>query len=106
MLLEFDSIASHVAEENISLSISPNSLAAIIYTSGSTGESKGVIWAHRNLLHQVMLFTNAYKLSECDRVLLTTSGTGNAVTIGFLSLLNGATLLPFDVQSHGIKAPR
>ena len=101
-LLEFDSIASHVAEENLRWNISPNSLAAINYTSGSTGEPKGVIWAHRNLLHQVMLFTNAYKFSECDRLLLTTSGTANAMTIGFSALLNGAALLPFDVQIHGV----
>jgi amino acid adenylation domain-containing protein len=101
-LLEFDSTASPVAEENLRWNISPNSLATVNYTSGSTGEPKGVIWAHRNLLHQVMLFTNAYKLSECDRLLLTTSGTGNAVVIGFLALLNGAALLPFDVQIHGV----
>jgi acyl-coenzyme A synthetase/AMP-(fatty) acid ligase len=86
------------------LNISSNTLAAVIYTSGSTGEPKGVIWAHQNLIHRVMLFTNAYKLSKSDRVSLTTSGTGNAVTIGFLPLLNGATLCHFDVKSHGIKA--
>jgi amino acid adenylation domain-containing protein len=101
-LLDFDSISSQVAEENLSLSISPNSLAAIIYTSGSIGEPKGVICAHLNLLHQIMLFANAYKLSECDKLLLTTSGTANAVSIEFLALLNGAALLPFDVQSDGV----
>ncbi|HEY7559790.1 MAG TPA: AMP-binding protein, partial [Candidatus Binatia bacterium] len=96
-LLEFDSIASHVPAENLGLNISPDTLAILNYTSGSTGQPKGVIWAHRNLLHQVMLFTNAYALSKYDRLLLTTSGTGNAVTIGFLALLNGATILPFEV---------
>ena len=101
-LLDFDSTNSRFAEENLNLRISPDSLATINYTSGSTGEPKGVIWAQRNLLHQVMLFTNAYKLCECDRLLLTTSGTGNAVSIVFLALLNGAALFPFDVQSDGV----
>ena len=84
------------------MNISPNSLAAINYTSGSTGEPKGVLWQHRNLLHQAMLFTNAYKVSEYDRFLLTSSGTGNAVVIGFLAVLNGAVLLPFDLQTLGV----
>ena len=101
-LLDFDSIAYQNSEENLGLNTSPDALAAILYTSGSTGEPKGVIWAHRNLLHQVMLFTNAYKLSKMDRILLSTSGTGNAVSIGSLALLNGASLLPFDVQMHGL----
>ena len=101
-LLEFDSTAPHPAEDNLSLSISPISIATIRYTSGSTGKPKGVIWTHRNLLHQAMLFTNAYKVSACDRLLLTTSGTANAVSIGFLALLTGAALFPFDVQIHGV----
>ena len=69
-LLDFESISSRVAEENLGLSISPNSFATIIYTSGSTGEPKGVIWAHRNLLHRCMLERNAFKLSECDRAVI------------------------------------
>jgi amino acid adenylation domain-containing protein len=101
-LLEFDAIPAESSEKNPCLSISPQSLAGVFYTSGSTGEPKGVIWTHRNLLHQTMLFADAYKLSERDRLLLTTSGTANALTIGFLALVTGAALLPFDVQSHGV----
>ena len=101
-LLEFDAIPADAAEKNLGLTISPNSLAAIVYTSGSTGEPKGVMRAQRNLLHQTMLFAHAYKLSECDRLLLTTSGTANALSISFLGLLTGAALLPFDVKSQGI----
>jgi amino acid adenylation domain-containing protein len=101
-LLDFDSISSQLAQEDLGLSILPNSLAAIIYTSGSTGEPKGVIWTHRNMLHLVMQVANAYKLSECDSLLLTSAGTGNAVEVEFLALLNGAALLPFDVHSYGV----
>ena len=102
-LLEFDAIPADAAENNLDLTISPNSLAAVVYTSGSTGEPKGVMRVQRNLLHQTMLFANAYKLSTCDRLLLTTSGTGNALSISFLALLTGAALLPFDVQNQGIR---
>ena len=101
-LLEFDAIPADGAENNLDLPIAPHALAAVVYTSGSTGEPKGVILAHRNLLHQTMLFANAYKISERDRLLLTTSGTANALTISYLAMLTGSTLLPFDVQSHGI----
>jgi amino acid adenylation domain-containing protein len=101
-LLEFDAISTGCDEKNLGLGISPGSLAGVFYTSGSTGEPKGVVRAHRNVLHQAMLFAKAYKLSERDRLLLTTSGTANALTIGCLALLTGASLLPFDVQSHGV----
>jgi amino acid adenylation domain-containing protein len=101
-LLEFDSTAPRAAEANLSLGISPISIATVRYTSGSTGKPKGVVWTHRNLLHQAMLFTNAYELSEADRLLLTTSGTANALTVAFLALLTGAALFPFDVQIHGV----
>ena len=102
-LLEFDAIPADAAESNIGLAISPDSLAAVLYTSGSTGEPKGVMWAHRSLLHQTMLFANAYKLSACDRLLLTTSGTANALSTSLLALLSGAELLPFDVQGQGVR---
>ena len=101
-LLDFDSAASHGAEGNVHLSIWPNALAALIYTSGSTGEPKGVMCAHKNFLHQRMLFASAYNLSEFDRVLLTTSATHNTMSIVFLALLNGAALLPFDVRGQGV----
>ena len=102
-LLEFDAIPADAPEKTPGLTISPSALAAVVYTSGSTGEPKGVMRAQRNLLHQTMLFANAYKLSECDRLLLTTSGTANALSISFLALLTGAALLPFDVQSQGVR---
>ena len=102
-LLDFEAISAAASEENLALAISPDSLAAVVYTSGSTGEPKGVMRAHRNLLHQTMLFANAYQLSACDRLLLTSSSTANALTIGFLALLTGAALLPFDVHSQGIR---
>jgi acyl-CoA synthetase (AMP-forming)/AMP-acid ligase II/acyl carrier protein len=80
---------------------SPNAFACIFYTSGSTGQAKGVVWSHRNVLHQAMLFTNAYHSCTQDRISLLTTGTGSAVTNAFFALLTGATLLPFDVRREG-----
>jgi len=75
--------------------------AAIFYTSGSTGTPKGVIATHANLLHQTMLFANGYRLCLEDRIALLSAGSSSAVTSALIALLNGATLLPFDVRNHG-----
>jgi amino acid adenylation domain-containing protein len=101
-LMEFDLIDCQGRADNLELVISPATLAFIVYTSGSTGEPKGVGWQHRTLLHHVMLYTNAYRLNREDRISLLSSGTAAAVAISFHPLLNGATLLPFDVQKEGI----
>jgi hypothetical protein len=37
-----------------------------------------------------------------DRVTLLTSGTANAISTTFFTLLSGATLLPFDVAKEGV----
>ena len=81
--------------------IDPRAVANIRYTSGSTGRPKGVIQSHRNLLHQIMLYTNAYQICAQDRISVLTVNTGNTITSTFLALLNGAALLPFDIQKEG-----
>jgi amino acid adenylation domain-containing protein len=83
------------------LPIDPRAVANIRYTSGSTGRPKGVIQSHRNLLHQIMLYTNAYQICAQDRISVLTVNTGNTITSTFLALLNGAALLPFEVQNAG-----
>ncbi len=101
-LLEFPSIDLAIPIENLCLPISPDALAFITYTSGSTGQPKGVAQNHRNMLHQVMLRTNVYHVCEQDRLGLLASGTSNAVNYTFHALLNGASLLPFDVKKEGV----
>jgi amino acid adenylation domain-containing protein len=100
-LIELESINRGISPEDLRLTVSPTSLALIFYTSGSTGEPKGVIQNHRNLLHNMMLRTNASHVCAHDRIALLPSGTANAVTNAFFALLSGATLLPFDVQKEG-----
>jgi amino acid adenylation domain-containing protein len=101
-LIEFKSIDLGISCENLQLPISPSTLGYIIYTSGSTGIPKGVVKNHQNQLHAVMLRTNANHICVQDKIALLPSGTANAVANTFLALLNGAELLPFDVNEEGV----
>jgi len=100
-LLECEAIDNDSPSENLNLSMSPSATALIVYTSGSTGQPKGVIWNHRNLLHNTMLQTNVYHVSDQDRLCVLTLGTANTVLNALVSLLNGAVLLPYKAQSEG-----
>jgi len=101
-LIEFESIDCRTSNEDLHLPISPKAFAFIFYTSGSTGQPKGVVWNHSNLLHGIMLRTNEIHACKDDRITFLFSSTANAVTNIFLALLNGAELLPFDVQREGV----
>jgi amino acid adenylation domain-containing protein len=85
------------------LPLSGDSLAYIYYTSGSTGRPKGVFDSHRNVLHNVMRYTNTLQISREDRLtLLQSPAFSGAVSSLFCALLNGATLFPYDVPREGI----
>lgn len=89
---------------NPSLHIPPDTLAYIYYTSGSTGRPKGVVDDHRNVLHNVMRYTNSLHITSDDRLtLLQSSGFSGAVSNIFCSLLNGAALFPIDLRRVGIE---
>jgi acyl-coenzyme A synthetase/AMP-(fatty) acid ligase/thioesterase domain-containing protein/acyl carrier protein len=84
----------------------PDSLACVYFTSGTTGEPKGVMDSHRNVLHNVMRYTNALDWNEKDRLsLLQASHFSGAVSNVFGALLNGALLLPYDVARDGAGEP-
>ena len=75
-------------------------LAYIYYTSGSTGRPKAVVDCHRNVLHNVMRYTNGLHLHAGDRLTLLQSATfSGAVSSLFGALLNGAACCPFDLRS-------
>ncbi len=101
-LLPFESIEHVGTAQSPQRQLEPDSFACIVYTSGSTGQAKAVILSHRNMLHQTRLFTNAYHLCARDGIALLTSGTSNTIHTALLALLNGATLLPFDVRQTGL----
>lgn len=85
--------------------LAPDAYAYIYYTSGSTGRAKGVVDDHRNVLHNVARYTNHLGVTCDDRLtLLQSCGFSGAVSNIFTALLNGATLLPFDVRARGVSA--
>ncbi len=84
------------------LTVSPDAGAYIFYTSGSTGRPKGVLDTHRNVLHNVMRYTNTLHLGPDDRLtLLQGPAFSGAVSSLFGALLNGAASFPFDVPREG-----
>jgi len=100
--LEIEPYAAESAAADLQFPIRPADCAVIFYTSGSTGEPKGVMQSHRNMLHNIMLRTQAFGISERDRLSVLASGTPNAIVNMFLGLLNGATLVLFDAQKLGV----
>ena len=85
------------------LATSPDSIAYLLYTSGSTGQPKGVMQTHRNVLHFIRNHTQQLHLSSQDSVLLLASYSSDAAVVDiFSTLLNGATIYPFNVKTKGL----
>ncbi len=98
-LFDLDTLDPNLSEENLGVSLPPETLYGIFYTSGSTGEPKGVVENHRNMLYHIMAYTNAIHISVDDRLTLLHSLSFRAAEMHlFGALLNGATLFPLDLQ--------
>lgn len=96
-VLDVDALETHISNENLGLALSPDAYACIMYTSGSTGEPKGVLQNHRGIMHKVMVYTNLLHICADDRLTLLHYTSFDACMHHlFGSLLNGASLLPFD----------
>ena len=89
----------------VDVQVDPSSMACIYYTSGSTGRPKGVYDSHRNILHNVMRYTNSLHIAADDRLSLIQSpvfsGTMSSL---FGALLNGASLACMDLREEGLDA--
>ena len=84
-------------------SATPSDIAYIIYTSGSTGIPKGVYQNQRNMLHDVMQYTNSIHLNENDRLTLLYSPSVNgAIRDIYGALLNGGTLIIKNLTKGGL----
>jgi amino acid adenylation domain-containing protein len=102
-VLNLDRLDSSLSTANPALTIAPDALAYIFYTSGSTGRPKGVVDTHRNVLHNIMRYTNSLRICAEDRLtLLQSCSFSGSVSSLFCALLNGAAVLPFDVRAQGL----
>jgi thioesterase domain-containing protein/acyl carrier protein len=87
------------------LSYEPDRPIYIYYTSGSTGAPKGVFDDHRNVLHNILRYTNTLAIGTDDRLSLIQSPSfSGTVSSLFSALLNGAAIYPFDLRSEGVSA--
>lgn len=102
-ILNIDQLEAGLSIEDLNLELAPNALAYVIYTSGSTGQPKGVIQTHRYVLNLTRTYSNSGQICADDRLaLLYSPSFGGAVRDIFCALLNGATLLPFDIKQEGL----
>jgi amino acid adenylation domain-containing protein len=88
--------------EDLGLAADPESFAYLFYTSGSTGVPKGLADTHRNVLHNIMRYTNSLHICADDRLtLLQSASFSGSVSSLFCALLNGATSFPFSLHQEG-----
>ena len=100
--MDYDSIDCSVSADDLRLALSRGAPACLLYTSGSTGQPKGILQNHRSMLSKARDYVNLYHICEHDRFSLLASGTSNSVVNTFIALMQGAALLPFDVQKEGV----
>lgn len=95
-------------EEDTSLclyEVMPENEAYILYTSGSTGKPKGVIQSHKNVLHYIMVYTNAIGINKDDNLsLFSTYSFDASVKDIYGAILNGGTICFYSILNKGLEA--
>ena len=101
-IININDLDGQTSGENLELVLGPFNHAYVVYTSGSTGQRKGVLHNHRNVLYSVYVESNSLHICADDRIGLLHSFSSSASTkFLFEALLNGATVIPFDVKGEG-----
>lgn len=102
-VLEIESLGEGHSKANPTSDAGPDSLAYIHFTSGTTGSPKGVMDTHRNVLHNILRYTNSLKISSKDRLsLLHLPNYSACVSSMFSALLNGACCCPLNLRELGL----
>ena len=101
--LNIEKVSANARTDNPAVLLEPTRPAYIFYTSGSTGSPKGVVDCHRNVLHNVLRYTNNLGITLDDRLsLIQSCSFSGTVSSLFSAVLNGATVCPFDLHANGI----
>ena len=99
-----DTSCDRFTSENLDQPSTADSVAYVFYTSGSTGTPKGVADSHRNVLHNILRYTNSLKFAPGDILSLVQNPSfSGTVSSLFGALLNGAAIAPFDLQTEGLQ---
>ena len=101
-ILNFESGTMTGPTENPSIEVRPEQTAFLTYTSGTTGRPKGVMKSHRQLRRAAAIHSEAMQYTENDRIPLFAMISTGLGSTGLWSLLNGAMLCPFPVQTRGV----
>ena len=102
-LLNIDEIAQSTPSENLNLGVTAQDLACLLYTSGSTGKPKGVVCPHRNIVFNGIVHGHVNRIRADDKLtLFHCIGFGSSHVNLYQSLLNGASIHPFDIKSEGV----
>ena len=81
---------------------SPEDVAYVFFTSGSTGKPKGVYDSHRNVLHNVLRYTNTLRITPADRLSLIQSPSfSGTVSTLFTALPTVHRSFPFVCANAG-----
>ena len=103
--LDVDTLPRDAPSCQSDVAVSPDRLAYVFFTSGTTGEPKGVADCHRNVLHNVLRYTNSLRIGPEDRLSLIQSWSfSGTVSSLFSALLNGATLGLYDLRRDGLRS--
>jgi acyl-coenzyme A synthetase/AMP-(fatty) acid ligase/thioesterase domain-containing protein len=101
-VVDLDDLGQRFPSDPPGVAVGPDSLAYIFYTSGSTGKPKGVFDNHRNVLHNVLRYTNTLHIASTDRLsLLQSCSFSGTVSSLFSALLNGGAVCPINIRGVG-----